>query len=602
MKKKINRNYFWAETFINELTSIGIKYACISPGSRNTPLTLAIAGNKKIKSFVHIDERCSAFFALGIAKAANTPVIIVSTSGTAAAELYPAIIEAYQQRVPLIVCTADRPPELLNTGANQTINQNNLYKNHIRWFVDVGLPEPIPRRIRHIKAIAKRAVFESLVHSKGPVHLNFPFRKPFEPDDYTDEIYDDVIKTSELVLPDKKKLFEEAEINIISEKWFKEVAGYLSKYKKGLIIAGPENYNERFPRNCQKLATILGYPILADGASQLRFGKHDKKNILFSFEGFLRSLFFNGQYKPEIIIQFGRTVTSKALELYLEKCTAIRFMINEYGDWFDPANRSNASFACKPYIFCEKMVEHFESKKMKRNSRPKNDPPPAENSWVKLFEDADKLSLKIKNKFISNSEFPNECRIIEELVNLLPENSNLMISNSMPIRDFDYFAPVTQKNITIFNNRGASGIDGITSTALGLGAVEKNPTILLIGDSAFYYDLNAMLAARKYKIPLIIVLINNNGGGIFEVLPVSKFGKVFREFFIAPHDLDFSPFVKAFDGNYSLIKNWENFRIEFSKALKRKEFSVLEIKTDAVASLKLRQTYWNAVNKSLNQF
>ncbi|OGU74318.1 MAG: 2-succinyl-5-enolpyruvyl-6-hydroxy-3-cyclohexene-1-carboxylic-acid synthase [Ignavibacteria bacterium RBG_16_34_14] len=591
MKKKINRNFFWAETFINELTSIGVKYACISPGSRNTPLTLAIAGNKKIKSFVHIDERSSAFFALGVAKATNTPVVIVSTSGTATAELYPAIIEAYQQRVPLIVCTADRPPELLNTGANQTINQNNLYKNHIRWFVDVGLPELIPRRIRHIKVIAKRAVYESLIHSKGPVHLNFPFRKPFEPDDYTDEIYEDIIKTSEVVLPDKKKLFEEAEKDIVSEKWFKEVAAYLSKYKKGLIIAGPENYNKQFHKNCQKLAYILGYPVLADGASQLRFGKHNKDNILFSFEGFLRSLFVNGNYKPEIIIQFGRTVTSKALELYLEKCTAIRFMINEYGDWFDPANRSNASFACKPFLFCEKMVEHFGSKKMNRNL----------DSWLKLFEDADKLSLKIKNKIISNSEFPNECRIIEELVDILPENSNLMISNSMPIRDFDYFAPVTQKDITVFNNRGASGIDGITSTALGLAVVEKTPTILLTGDSAFYYDMNGLLAAKKYKIPLIIVLINNNGGGIFEVLPVSKFGKVFKEFFVAPHDLDFSPFTKAFEGYYSLIKSWGNFRTEFTKALERKEFSVLEIKTNAAASLKLRQTYWNEVNKSLNK-
>lgn len=588
MKKKINRNYFWAETFINELTSIGVKYTCISPGSRNTPLTLAIAANKKLTPFVHIDERVSAFFALGIAKATNTPVVIVCTSGTAAAELYPAIIEAYQQRVPLIVCTADRPPELLNTGANQTINQINLYKNHIRWFVDVGLPEPIPRRIRHIKAIAKRAVFESLIRSRGPVHLNFPFRKPFEPDDYTDEIFDDVIRTSELVIPEKKNFFDEPEKNIVSEKWFKEVAGLLVKYKNGLIIAGPENYNERFHKNCQRLTEILGYPILADGASQLRFGKHSKKNILCCFEGFLRSHFFNGRFKPEIIIQFGRTVTSKALELYLEKCSAVRFMVNEYGDWFDPANRSNASFACKPNVFCEKMTEHLELKKINRNS-----------DWLKIWVDADEASLKNKKKIISNSPFPNECRVIEELVKLLPENSNLMISNSMPIRDFDYYAPVTNKNIKIFNNRGASGIDGITSTALGLASVKKSSTVLLTGDSAFYYDMNAMLAAKKYKIPLIIILINNNGGGIFEVLPVSRFGKIFKEFFIAPHDLDFSPIIKSFSGKYSLIKNWENFRAEFNKALKRKEFSVLEIKTDAAASLKLRQTYWNAANKSL---
>jgi 2-succinyl-5-enolpyruvyl-6-hydroxy-3-cyclohexene-1-carboxylate synthase len=587
--KKINRNYFWAETFINELSSIGVKYACISPGSRNTPLTLAIADNKKIKPFVHIDERCSAFFALGIAKATDTPVVIVSTSGTAAAELYPAIIEAYQQRVPLIVCTADRPPELLNTGANQTINQNNLYKNHIRWYFDIGLPEPIPRRIRHIKAIAKRAVYESLVRSKGPVHLNFPFRKPFEPDNFTDEVEDDVILTAKLVLPEKKNLFKETNKDIVSEKWFKEIADYVLKYKKGLIIAGPENYNERFHKNCQRLASMLGYPVLADGASQLRFGKHKKDNILSGFEGFLRSELFNGKYKPEIILQFGRTMTSKALELYLEKCSAIRFMINEFGDWFDPANRSNASFACKPYLFCEGMIRHLESKKINRVS----------NSWLKLFQDTDKLSLQIKNKVIGSSKFSNECRIIEELVDLLPEKSNLMISNSMPIRDFDYFAPVTQKNITVFNNRGASGIDGITSTALGLAVVDKTQTVLLTGDSAFYYDLNALLAAKKYKIPLIIILINNNGGGIFEVLPISKFGEAFREFFIAPHDLDFSPFVKAFKGNYSLIKSWKNFRSEFEKSLRKKEFSVLEIKTDAAASLKIRQNHWNEVNKSI---
>ena len=588
MQEKINRNYFWAETFIKELSSIGVKYACISPGSRNTPLTLAIANNKKLKSFIHIDERCSAFFALGIAKATNSPVILLCTSGTATAELYPAIIEAYQQRVPLIVCTADRPPELLNTGANQTINQNNLYKNHIRWFFDVGLPEPIPRRIRHIKAIAKRAVYESMVRSKGPVHLNFPFRKPFEPDAFTDEVGTEVIETAKLVLPDKKDLYKENGKNIVSEKWFKEIAHHLAKYKKGLIIAGPENYNESFHFNCQKLASLLGYPILADGASQLRFGKHNKENILFSFEGFLRSDLFSQKYKPEIILQFGRTITSKALGLYFEKCSAIRFMINEYGDWFDPANRANASFACKPYLFCEKMIEYLLIKKIKRSQ-----------SWLKVFKELDEESLKIKNEIISKSGFPNECRIIEELVNVLPDKSQLMISNSMPIRDFDYFAPVTKKIINIFNNRGASGIDGITSTALGLAVLEKRPTILLTGDSAFYYDLNALLAARKYRIPLIIILINNNGGGIFEVLPISKYSKVFNEYFVAPHDLDFSQIVKAFGGNYSLIKSWENFRSEFGKALKKKEFSVLEIKTDAAASLKLRQGYWKEVNKNL---
>jgi 2-succinyl-5-enolpyruvyl-6-hydroxy-3-cyclohexene-1-carboxylate synthase len=584
---KINRNYFWAETFINELTSLGITHACISPGSRNTPLTLAIANNKRIKSFVHIDERVSAFFALGIAKTINKPVVVVSTSGTATAELYPAIIEAYYQRVPLIICTADRPPELLNTGANQTINQNNLYKNHIRWFVDTGLPEPIPRRIRHIKAAAKRAVFESTVSSKGPVHLNFPFRKPLEPDSCTDEVGNEIINSARLVLPEKGDLYNRNEKDFSSEKWFREVAAFLIKLKKGLIIAGPDSYDASFVRNCTKLSSLLGYPVFADGASQLRFGKHKKDNILYNFEGYLRSDSFEIKYKPKIILQFGRTVTSKGLENYLEKCTAVRFLINEYGDWFDPANRANASFVCKPSLFCEKMLGYLKPKIINRNS----------NGWAASVKKIDERALVIKNEIIGQSGFPNECGIIEELINLVPDNSRLMVSNSLPVRDFDYFAPAADKNIIVYNNRGASGIDGIVSTALGIAAAGKSDTILLTGDSAFYYDINALLAAKKYKIKLIVLLINNNGGGIFEGLPVSGLGKVFREYFTAPHNLNFSTLVKAFGGSYSLVKSRNNLKTEFNKALKRKEFSVLEVKTDARASLKVRERYWNEINK-----
>jgi 2-succinyl-5-enolpyruvyl-6-hydroxy-3-cyclohexene-1-carboxylate synthase len=235
------------------------------------------------------------------------------------------------------------------------------------------------------------------------------------------------------------------------------------------------------------------------------------------------------------------------------------------------------------------MIEHLQSKKINRSS----------SKWVKEIKALDEKSLVAKNKVINHSKFPNECRIIEELINVMPSKSQLMISNSMPIRDFDYFAPTTPKNIAIFNNRGASGIDGITSTALGLAVLEKKPTVLLTGDSAFYYDLNSLLAAKKYKIPLIIILINNNGGGIFEVLPISKYGKVFNDFFVSPHNLDFSAFVNAFGGNYSLVKNWENFKFEFKKALTKKTFSVLEIKTDAFASLKLRQAYWEEANANL---
>jgi len=587
IKKKINRNIIWTETFVRELVSVGVKYACISPGSRNTPLTLAFANNQNIKKFVNIDERSNGFFALGLAMSSKTPVVLVCTSGTATAEFYPAIIEAYQQRVPLIVCTADRPPELLDCGANQTINQTNIYKNHIRWFFDVGLPSPSVRGIKHIKAIARRAIYESTIRSKGPVHLNFPFRKPFEPESYTDEVENDILELSNSVLNNKNEFFREEEKNLMSGKWFKKIINHLKNKSKGLMIVGPEVYNHNFLEKCQALSQKLGYPVLADGASQLRFGKHDKGNLITNFDGFLRSDSFSKKYQPDLILHFGRTITSKALDTYLEKWNAARFMINEFGDWFDPSNKSAASLACKPYVFCETTLKLLEREIIPERSA----------NWLKIFLDTDRKVQQIKSEVIEKARFPNESRIINELLRLIPDDSQIMLSNSMPIRDFDYFASTMNKDIIIYHNRGASGIDGIISTALGIMVGNRKPTVLLIGDLAFYYDLNGLLAAKKYNIPLVIILINNNGGGIFKVLPISNYKKFFKKYFIASHNLDFKPFVEGYGGNYNLIKSWNHFRQIFPKSLAKKNFSVLEIKTNASTSLSLRKKFWNEIEK-----
>ncbi len=585
MKIKTNRNILWTETFVREIISLGVKFVSISPGSRNTPLTLAFANNKKIKSFVHIDERSSGFFALGLAKASGTPVAVVCTSGTAAVELYPAIVEAYQQRVPLIICTADRPPELINSGANQTINQNNLYKNHIRWFADVGLPEPIIPRLKELKVIVRKAIYKSTIESKGPVHLNFPFRKPFEPKTYTDEINEDVIYFAENISSSPDRFCKEEAKDISNEKWFLKICSYLEKFEKGLIIVGPGNYNPKFLKKCQALSQKLSYPLLADGTSQLRFGSHSKNNIISNYDAFLRSNIFSRNHQPDVIIQFGRTITSKGLDTFLENCSAARFMINEYGDWFDPANKSIDSFACQPYLFCDKMLNALNKNKVKRKK----------SDWLISFNSTEQKVLELKRKIIDRSTFPNESRLINGIIQAIPDGCQIMVSNSMPVRDFDYFASCTEKKIVVFNNRGASGIDGITSTALGIAAAVQKRTVLITGDLAFYYDLNGLLGAKKYSIPLVVILINNNGGGIFEVLPISNYGKVFKKYFVAPHDLDFKNFTKAFSGNYKLIKSWNDFKISFSPAIKRKNFSVLEIKTNAVESLNLRKKFWKAV-------
>ncbi len=590
MKIKINRNILWSETFVKELEIVGVKNVCISPGSRNTPLTLAFAKSKKIKTYLHIDERSSAFFALGLAKATNNPVALVCTSGTATAEFYPAIVEAYQQRVPLIVCTADRPPELRELGANQTINQNDLYHNHIRFFIDMGLPSPTKKRITKLKEQTHKAFNICSSESRGPVHLNFPFKKPFEPDQYTDEVNRELLIFCKQKLTDKKKSIVKNK-NRNSEKLINKIFSKLKTSEKGIIIVGPGNYDKIFLDRCVKLSKYLGYPILADGASQIRFGNKHNGNLIANFDGVLRSSHFSNSHQPDIILQFGRTITSKALEIYLGHCKALRYMINEFGDWFDPSNKAEAAIAYKPYQFCELILKKLSDENIYRKS----------NGWLNSFLEADKISSLVKKEVVEIAKFPNETRVINELLEIIPDGSQIMLSNSMPIRDFDYFASKTHKKIIVYNNRGASGIDGITSTALGALAANNKPTILLTGDLAFYYDMNGLLAAKKYSLPLIIVLINNNGGGIFEVLPISNYGKVFNDFFIASHNLNFANFVKGYEGNYKQIKSWQAFRSAFSDALKSNNFSVLEIKTNAAESLKTRKEFWAKVSKKLNK-
>jgi 2-succinyl-5-enolpyruvyl-6-hydroxy-3-cyclohexene-1-carboxylate synthase len=590
MKLKINRNILWAETFVNEIASLGVRFACLSPGSRNTSLTYAFSQNKKIKSFSIIDERSCGFFGLGLAKATNSPVVLLCTSGTATAEFYPAIIEAYQNNVPLIVCTADRPPELLNCGANQTINQDNIYKNHINWFFNVGLPEPTVKRIRNLKTIAKKAIFESTIKRKGPVHLNFPLRKPFEPFLYTDEIDDSIIQLSKEI-KFNGSLSNNSFRMSFSQKDVNELFRLTGSINKGIIIAGSDVPYPNFPELCNQLASILNYPIIADGISQLRFGHHNKENIIINFEGMLRTEKFIAKIKPEFILQFGKTPTSKGLENFLENSTAIKYLINESGDWYDPANKASAVIQMNPGEFCKLMIKKFQKEQFKN----------LDQEWQTNYFIAEEKSLKLKSKFIDAASFPFEGRIISETIKLMPEDSTLMISNSMPVRDLDYFAPKTNKSIVVYNNRGASGIDGITSTALGIAFGKKKPTVLITGDLAFYHDLNGLLTYKKYKIPLVIILINNDGGGIFEMLPISKLSKVFKEYFLTPHNLNFKSIVTAYGGKFFEINNWENLRQNFLKAIKNDCLSVLQIKTNAKKSAAYREKFWNLVGNELTK-
>lgn len=582
MKLSINRNTIWCDLFVDRLANYGVRYACISPGSRSTALTVAFASNKNVSVVPIVDERSSSFFALGLAKKSKAPVAVVTTSGTAVAELYPAIIEAYYQRIPLIICTADRPPILRNSGANQTINQQNIFANHIRCFIDAGLPDL--KRLDEIKKIADDVIRISCFADKGPVHINFPFEKPFEPKSYTDEID---VRTIEKFFSNSVKLFAAPNKQKLD---FDSLAAKFRKAKRGLIFAGFNNYDGNFGKHLINFSKTFGYPIYVDGAAKLRFGNHSKNYFIDNLTAIVRAKSFQKQFDPDIIVQFGGAPTANVLLEYFKNSNAEKFLVNDFGDRNDPSLTAENIIACNPSEFCEKVTG-----RAKNNAAQKTD-------WLKNFLAVQKIAERIKNKIIVQANFPFEGRITTELIASLPEKSNLMLSNSLPIRDVDFFASSQKKQLNIFTNRGASGIDGINSTALGIAKASKEPTFLLTGDLAFYHDSNGLHSAVKQSIPLTIVLINNNGGGIFESLPISDYPEFFSANFLTPLELDFAKLVKAYYGNYVRVGSWAELRKQIRASSKKKVLSVIEIRADARKSKLLRQNYWNAVAEKIDEF
>jgi len=574
MKIKINRNILWAEIFTRRLVSEGVKYACVSPGSRSTPLTYAVASNRNIKSFVHIDERSCAFFAAGLARKTGSPVMLICTSGTAVAGFYPAVIEAFQQRIPLIVCTADRPAGSFLRGVNQTINQNNFYKNHIRWFTDAGLPDI--KKLDYIDKTASKAARQSKI-LQGPVHINFPFDKPFEPDNYTDEIEESLTEikySEEPLLP----------LSGIPENIYEKIRQDIHNNPNGLITVGPSAFPPSFRNAVIKLSEISGYPVLADGVSRLRCGEIHP-NILVNYDALFRSGFFE-KYKPSIILHFGGTLTSKGYEEFAGHYNGLKYLINKYDEIFDPSGRYTELITAEEENFINTLITGFEN-----TTQPQQ--------WISSLIKAEAIVCRLKEEHIYSIPFPDEGRIITEIMDIIPDNSNLMLSNSMPVRDFDYFAGTMNKNIQVFHNRGASGIDGIVSTALGIAA-EGEPTVLITGDLAFYHDMNGLLAAKNNKIPLIIILINNNGGGIFQTLPVSEYPEIFDRFFTTPHNLDFKNFAESYGAYFKEITGWDDLKRTFTDAAQKRILSVLEIKTDSLQSLQHRKKFWQITRDTLN--
>ncbi len=583
---KINRNYFWANIFFDQLAECGVKYACISPGSRSTPLTYALSQNKKIKSYVIVDERTSGFFALGIAKQTNSPVVIITTSGTAAAELYPAVIEAYQNRVPLIICTADRPSSLRNSGANQTINQDHLYNNHTRFFYDTGLPKLDLKKIRHLKEAAKNAFDISNEQNIGPVHINIPFEKPLEPNSFTDEIQEKILLES---LPEELATDHKVAAKNTEQSEIKLVADLLRKSGEGLITIGPGNFTDSFKSNLENFSLKFSLPVFSDASNGLRFKTKPFSNLITNYDALLRSKSFSKIFFPKFVLHFGRTLTSPKLDDFYSIVRPKGFIINRFADIHDPTRKFKVLKANEE-LFLENLFNSVDVKQ--KDFSP----------LLKSLKFLDYEIEKIKSEIFSISKRINEIGLLLNIIESIPPNSNLMIGNSVPIRDLDFFSSIVRKNINVFQNRGASGIDGITSTALGICSQSKNLTYLVTGDLSFYYDINSLLIAKQYNIPLITLLINNNGGAIFKFLPIAEYKNVFDKYFLTSTNLSFKKLTEAFDIDYKELKSQSDILNHIKVSSVRKKPAVFEIKTNADYSLSLRKKYWKKSNKLVENF
>lgn len=564
--------------FVAELYSTGVTDVVVSPGSRSTPMAMVMAEHPELKVHIHVDERSAAFFALGIAKATNRPVAILCTSGTAAANYFPAIVEARYSRVPLIVLTADRPHELREVGAPQAIDQLHLYGKHVKWFAEMALPEDTDEMIRYARTVCARATAIATAAPSGPVHLNFPFREPLIP-----RLDENLFQLSER--PKGYVKVHNGDL-AIEDGVFEEIAEKLKGKERGLIVCGNLT-DDKFTDAVTQLSASLNYPILADPLSQLRSGLHSHENIIESYDTFLRNEDAKAFLKPDVVIRFGAMPISKALTIFLkENQTADQYVVDGGGGWRDPASLSTDMIFCNEALFCEKLVS------LSTNE--------ASSAFIKNWRNLNELT-KTTMKQVRDITVLSEGRLFYQLTDLLPEGATLFVGNSMPIRDLDSFFHNNGKNIRVMANRGANGIDGTVSTALG-AALYSQSMYLVLGDLTFFHDLNGLIAAKLYNIDIHIILVNNNGGGIFSFLPQSEHPKNFELLFGTPLNIEFEHAVRMFNGNFTKIQNWDHFAVEMNQSVEQSGINVYEIVTNREKNRDEHREIWQSVSQEISNF
>ena len=506
---KMNNNLEWSYVIADIFCQLGVKYTCICTGNRNSALTMSFTDNNNFISTSHIDERSAGFFALGISKANNIPSIIITTSGTAIANLLPSIIEANLSKTPLIIITADRPGYLIDKGENQTINQKNIYGNHVRDFIDIGLPTD------NYSDLSNKLVstFRKCIGQKqppGPVHINVPFEEPI---------------VSKLI----ENFHSDIRVEPLSNNHVSDIDINHLNLKNALIVCGDMDSDKSLD-SILKISEHLNAPILADPTSNLRYYK-SHKNIISNYNLFLKDI--NCEF--DTIIRFGRKPTSKLLNQIINNNHNV-ILVDKY-----PHFNNEATIKIQSDYNC--FLAFIQSL-----------PRINDNQYLKL--------LSSKQEAVNNYLQQIDCKIyncegilIKEILDQIEENTNVFIGNSMAIREMDDLTTNLNKRINILSNRGASGIDGLVSTALGICyQSSQNKNIAILGDLSFFHDMNGLLFALQHELDIKFVILNNNGGGIFSSLNIKSLGySKFDEFWTTPLNLDIKTIADLYNIPYTKI-------------------------------------------------
>lgn len=570
-----NTNTLWASVLVETLFRLGLQTAVICPGSRSAPLAIAFAAHPDIEAIPILDERSAAFFALGKARNAGLPVALVCTSGTAGANFYPAIIEARESRIPLLVLTADRPPQLRDCHAGQAIDQTRFYGNYPNWQAELAVPALDVRLLAYLRQTLVHAWDRSRLPTPGVVHLNCPFCDPLPPlpqpqaqafaTQFPADFFDFPIAVGAKHLADdlsaKPKAYSPNTSPLFYLDLVEEIATW-QQFDRGIILAGvaqPQN-PERYCRSIAKLSQTLGFPVLAEGLSPVRNHHSLNPHLICTYDILLRHPQIAEELAPEVVIQIGDLPTSKELRTWLETIQPRVWVLDPSSHNLDPLHGKTRHL--------QVAIEQL--------TLPQSSPSPSPflQQWCQLES---QVGNNI-DRTMGELEAIVEPKLAWLLSGILPENTPIWIANSMPVRDVEWFWKPNDRQIQPYFNRGANGIEGTLSSALGM-AHRDRPGILLTGDLSLLHDTNGFLIQNQWVGHLTILLVNNHGGGIFQMLPISQFDPPFEEFFATPQTVNFQRLSIAYGVEYEEITSWEQLKQKLAP-LPTSGIRVLELKTD----------------------